>query len=640
VKGIPGEVIGGRYRIERAVGQGGFGMVFAGRQINLDRPVAIKVMRGGMESPEVSRERFRREAVWTGALNHPNIVTYHDFLVDDDNDMVLVMEFLQGSTLDEVINPAGRLEARRAATLVAGAARGLAEAHRNGIVHRDVKPSNIFVTWPGTRREDVKVIDFGILWADPCVKGDHDGLTRENAFIGTPDYVAPEVLVGGAVTGRTDQYGLALVLLRAITGAKPWPGRGGPALLARLAMRPSLLDDPAVSVHPVLHGALFKALSPEPGDRFPDMDGFADALHDAVEAMSTAISAEQSDGPTVLEVRGARGDESVPAPVSTATPVGAAGSDASIVDALDLSPIAAELVEKKEERPQLRARRRGFTPAALLVLAALVALAAGAFAVVRGLNDLGGVQFGAAADPSPTGQLAESGPAVGEPEPGFSGPAAAGAAHSSESAGARAVATDAPVPEPDVGDDTPPASASAPVPYAIEHRKPAPAAGLPVERPNGASELILASRIESGVRRQAGLKTSKASSAKPGAGSPTPERPGTSSVTDDKAPPASRPDSSGVSKAAGTASVTGPALSGTEGRGPGSYVVNVKPYAYVSINGRDYGRTPVGPIRLDPGTYKVVFTHEHRPSFSRTIVVEAGRETFETFPYPGKDEGN
>jgi len=141
----------GRYRLEVQVGEGGFGRVFLARQVAFDRQVAVKAA-----SPErgdaIARERFKREAVLVASMNHPAIVTYHDFGVDDDGDLILVMEYLRGGTLSEVVRRKKALPLATVARLLAQAAAGLAEAHRHGIVHRDVKPSNLFVVDPGTPR--------------------------------------------------------------------------------------------------------------------------------------------------------------------------------------------------------------------------------------------------------------------------------------------------------------------------------------------------------------------------------------------------------------------------------------------------------------------------------------------------------
>ena len=285
MKGVRGEIIAGRYEVGEQVGSGGFGTVYSGRQLNLSRDVAIKVMRQGPEGSEVSRERFRREAVLSSGFSHPNIVTYHDFVIDDDGDMILIMELLRGVTLDRVLAQDGWMEIGRAARIIAEVAAGLAECHRAGIVHRDIKPSNIFLLDKDTPRERAKIIDFGILWTMPDPAIEVQCLTRENAFIGTPEYVAPEVLIGAYPDGRTDQYALAMVALRAMTGEPPFKSSKGQALLERIAGRPPVLQSPRIGGAPAVRGVLYKALSPEPGDRFADMDEFGRAMAAAAGVM-------------------------------------------------------------------------------------------------------------------------------------------------------------------------------------------------------------------------------------------------------------------------------------------------------------------------------------------------------------------
>jgi serine/threonine-protein kinase len=336
VKGLPGELVSGRYKIDHTIGTGGFGTVYSGRQINLDRQVAVKVMRQGPESPEVSRERFRREAVLTSTLNHPHIVTLHDFLVDDDGDMLLVMEYLDGATLDQLTARHGRLDAGRVAKLAVEAARGLAESHRAGIIHRDIKPSNIFVVEPSTSRERAKVIDFGILCVDPEIRESLPELTRENAFIGTPEYVAPEILIGGQPDGRTDQYALALVVIKAVTGEKPFNSSSDRALLQRLAMRPPLLDSGVFDRQAALKGVLYKALSPHPGDRFEDMDQFADAVVAAMSGAGPSVGAVEHDV-TERVARGTVGQSEVAESVDETKP------------SLRLSAVGAPLVNVESD---------------------------------------------------------------------------------------------------------------------------------------------------------------------------------------------------------------------------------------------------------------------------------------------------
>lgn len=284
MKGEAGERVLGRYRLEHPIGEGGFGQVFLGRQVALDREVAIKASRPNRRDDEGTRERFRREALLVAGINHPNVVTYHDFGVDEDGDLVLVMEHLKGCSLLDVLRRGRPVPLLDVARWMAEAAAGLNEAHARGLVHRDVKPSNLFLVAPGTRSERLKVIDFGILLADPRAHPELQGLTRSDAFIGTPEYVAPEMMLGRGLDGRADEYALALVAFELITGRRPFPAADEGGLLMRLSERPAGLDfrDTGRRVPPGVSAALWRALSPSPGERYPTITAFGDALRDAV----------------------------------------------------------------------------------------------------------------------------------------------------------------------------------------------------------------------------------------------------------------------------------------------------------------------------------------------------------------------
>ncbi|MGH9125976.1 MAG: protein kinase domain-containing protein, partial [Acidimicrobiales bacterium] len=195
-------VLGGRYRIQRHLARGGMAEVYLARDELLDRPVAVKVL-----FPELARdasfvERFRREAQAAARLNHPNIVSVYDFGSDGEASYI-VMEYITGLTLSELIRDEAPMDPRRAIPIAAAVAAGLDAAHREGIVHRDVKPANVLVA-DGV----VKVADFGIARASYA----RTDLTMPGMVVGTSTYLSPEQARGGAVDQRSDLYSLALVL--------------------------------------------------------------------------------------------------------------------------------------------------------------------------------------------------------------------------------------------------------------------------------------------------------------------------------------------------------------------------------------------------------------------------------------------
>ncbi|MFM9009423.1 MAG: Stk1 family PASTA domain-containing Ser/Thr kinase [Planctomycetota bacterium] len=211
---LTGKVLSDRYELRRELAQGGMATVYLGHDRLLDRPVAVKVL-----FPEYAREpsfveRFRREAQAAANLSHPNIVAIYDWGQEDGN-YFIVMEYVEGRPLREVIRTEGPLGAEQASEIAAEIAAALAFAHEHGVVLRDVKPGNVLMTRTGT----VKVTDFGIARA-----GTADGLTQTGSVMGTATYFSPEQAQGLPVDGRSDVYALGVVCYEMVTGAPPFTG--------------------------------------------------------------------------------------------------------------------------------------------------------------------------------------------------------------------------------------------------------------------------------------------------------------------------------------------------------------------------------------------------------------------------------
>ncbi len=204
-------MIAGRYRLEREIGRGGSGTVHLALDEVLGRQVAIKRIGTTPGSDDVERERAEREARLAAALNHPHVVSVFD-LVDEDDVRWLVMEYVDGETLNEKVRRTGPLAADDAATLLGQTADALVEAHANGIVHRDVKPSNILIADGGA-----KLNDFGI------ARSENDAsLTQTGLVTGSPAYLAPEVASGSSATPASDVWSLGATLYHAVTGKPPY----------------------------------------------------------------------------------------------------------------------------------------------------------------------------------------------------------------------------------------------------------------------------------------------------------------------------------------------------------------------------------------------------------------------------------
>jgi serine/threonine-protein kinase len=217
----------GRYVDCALLGHGGMGAVYRARDPELDRPVAIKVM---LQATEDFVARFRREAQAIARLVHPNIVQVYDFGVDEEGNPYFVMELIDGTPLDQVVRERGRLLPLEVIRLIRQAAEGLGCAHRAGIVHRDVKPSNLIVDGRGT----VKLVDFGIARvSDTAVQ-----LTAASALMGTPGYMAPEQAQGKPVDHRADIYALGLTMYELLAGAPPFQAADAISLVVKNLQEP------------------------------------------------------------------------------------------------------------------------------------------------------------------------------------------------------------------------------------------------------------------------------------------------------------------------------------------------------------------------------------------------------------------
>jgi serine/threonine-protein kinase len=261
------------YRIESVLGEGGMGVVYRAIHPTLGRPVALKKLSPSAE-PEHAL-RFVREVRATAALVHPNIVRILDCGVTGEGEPFYTMELLEGGTLAGLVGAVGPLPFARAAYLVHGAARALGEAHARGLVHRDVKPENLFVATEGGEHDVMKVLDFGIA---KSLVGD-GGMTADGALIGTPRYMAPEQAVGETIDPRTDVYALGGALYFALTGSPPVDE---PTVFAVLAAHAAGTIVPLRARRPDVPDALAAVvsacLSTDRAKRFESGAALADAL--------------------------------------------------------------------------------------------------------------------------------------------------------------------------------------------------------------------------------------------------------------------------------------------------------------------------------------------------------------------------
>jgi tRNA A-37 threonylcarbamoyl transferase component Bud32 len=265
-----GELIGDRYEVEKLVGRGGNSSVFKAHDLLLERNVALKILHEHHLDDEEYVERFKREARTVAQLSHPNIVTVID-RGETDGRPFIVFEYVDGQTLDQVIHRRGAMPIDEALEIAIASARGLAFAHRHGLVHRDVKPQNILLN--GDRQP--KVTDFGIARSLDVKKG----VTQTGTVLGTSNYIAPEQASGDPAGAASDVYSLGVVLFELLTGRVPFEGEN----FVTVAMKH--INEPAPSVTalrpdvpPRVAAAVSRALAKDPRNRFASMDEFAAEL--------------------------------------------------------------------------------------------------------------------------------------------------------------------------------------------------------------------------------------------------------------------------------------------------------------------------------------------------------------------------
>jgi serine/threonine-protein kinase len=274
-------MLGGRYLLEERIASGGMASVWRAHDEVLARTVAVKVLHDHLAEDGDFRERFRREAVTAARLAHPNVVSLYDTGSSGDQ-VYLVMELVEGSTLRDVIADVGSLEIGQVAAIGEKVARGLHYAHTRGLVHRDVKPANILIGEDGT----VKVADFGIAKADQ----DQRDLTRTGMVLGTAAYVAPEQVLAKPLDGKADQYALGCVLYEALTGRRPFSGDSPVATAAaRLERDPLPLRSLRADIPRGLEQVVTRCIARDPGARFSSCGQLADALAQFIDADSETV---------------------------------------------------------------------------------------------------------------------------------------------------------------------------------------------------------------------------------------------------------------------------------------------------------------------------------------------------------------
>jgi serine/threonine-protein kinase len=371
--GGTGQLFAGRYRLDRRLGVGGMSTVQLAFDTRLERYVAVKLLAEHLAADNNFVARFRREALAAARLVHPNVVQVYDFGTDQASGrQFIVMEHVDGRSCAELLRDAGHLGPREVVEICAQACRGLDYAHRNGVVHRDVKPGNLLQNPEGV----VKLADFGIAKA-----AEDSDITRVGSVIGTAAYLSPEQARGEPAGPASDLYALGVVAYQLATGRLPYQG----ASLTDLARQqesgpPTDVHQIAPEVSEALSAAIMRALESDPARRYASASEMEDALRDA----------QRGIAPPPLPPRTSSGDPTVALGREDTTRVlgrteatrAATGTGAPARRRLEPLPSDQVPVRRRRQEPEPgRRRNTGRTLFTLLILAA--ALGAIAFGAIQ-----------------------------------------------------------------------------------------------------------------------------------------------------------------------------------------------------------------------------------------------------------------
>jgi eukaryotic-like serine/threonine-protein kinase len=281
-----GSIVDRRYRLKREIARGGAGAVFEAEHLYTSRTVAIKLLIAEHADATESRTRLLLEARALSAARHPGIVQGLDAGETEDGTPYLVMELLEGRTLEGILAVRRRVNVADAIYIGMQLCDALATAHEHDIFHRDIKPSNIFISRNDAGREVAKIFDFGIARLQ---QHDHK-LTQRGAVLGTPEYMAPEqLLASDQVDGRCDTYALGITLYEALAGVVPFEGNFGEVLLKVSTGALPSLTKRCPEVPPDLEKVIAKALARDPEDRYESMREFAEALSQITSGETTSL---------------------------------------------------------------------------------------------------------------------------------------------------------------------------------------------------------------------------------------------------------------------------------------------------------------------------------------------------------------
>ncbi len=392
-----GQVVVGKYRLLDVLGEGGMGIVYLAEHELIEKSVALKVLRREYSGKPELVQRFKQEAISASRIKHPNVLDVFDFGQLENGCFFLAMEYLQGHDLAAELASNTTVEPVRAVRLALQMCRALGAAHARGVVHRDMKPENIFLHTTEDGDEIVKIVDFGIAQ----LRGREDKkieemprrrLTRTGVIFGTPEYMSPEQAAGRAADLRVDVYAMGVILYEMFTGAVPFTGESFMAVLSAHLTNPvtplrTWVPDLAISSD--LEAAVMVALSKNPDERYQSMSEFGQALHHTPEGRLAAPLAALLPIPKVTHntFRPARGPATSTSPqFATSAPNSSPriGIDArSIATLVGVAEANGEGEANSSAQPDLAAARPKLRRMTFSMAAALLLLAAAAGAWVK-----------------------------------------------------------------------------------------------------------------------------------------------------------------------------------------------------------------------------------------------------------------
>ena len=294
-----GTVLAGRYRVEGLIGEGGMGDVYLATHLKIDKKVAVKLLAPEQMRRERTVVRFLQEAKAASKIRHPNVVDITDY-GEAEGCAFFVMEYLAGEDLSQMLKRIGRIGWERAQRICIQLLEALGAAHKAGIIHRDIKPHNCFIT-PTDREPDfVRVIDFGIA---KLREGTGEQLTRTGAIVGTAEYMSPEQGLGHELDGRSDLYSVGIILYRMLTGDVPFNAANPMGVLyhhIHSPVKPPSEACPEAAIGPQVDALVLKALAKDRDERFASAEEFIAALEAVDDPTGTLAEPKRSQRPLIV----------------------------------------------------------------------------------------------------------------------------------------------------------------------------------------------------------------------------------------------------------------------------------------------------------------------------------------------------